>query len=258
MKLFYNTFYIAVCLFLFVPLFVQAQQAEAKKPLIAVMVCQEGDENIYDAYNNMPKLMQELGEANNWEIAVLKSGKFADFTGLEILERTDVLVVYVRRIGLPKEQMDMLKKYVKEAGKGLVAVRTACHGFAPKNLPENCADWQEFDNEVLGGSYSGHGQNGIGSEVWNVKEKEKTPILKDVKPSVWHSSSSVYYNTPVAEDAEIFQYAGSTEKGKMPLTWTRMYGKTKVAYTALGHVDDFQHPAFRTLMQNLVRWAAEK
>ena len=232
--------------------------AEDKKPVVTVIVCEEGDEDIYLAHKNMPLLAYELGRENHWEVMVLASKTFADFPSMEVLDRTDVLVVYVRRIGLPKEQMQRVKKYVKEAGKGLLVLRTACHGFTPRNLPDDCEDWKEFDNEVLGGNYHGHGINAIGSEIWNVKEHEPSPILKDVRPSVWHSSGSVYYTIPVAEDATIYQYAASSERGRMPLTWTRMYGNTRVAYTALGHKDDFEVPAFKALIRNLVHWTANR
>jgi type 1 glutamine amidotransferase len=205
----------------------------------------------------MPPLMTELGKENNWEVITLTSKKFAEFPSVDVLDRTDVLVVYVRRIGLPIEQMQRVKKYVNESGKGLVALRTASHGFAPRNLPEGCEDWKEFDQEILGGNYHNHGHNDIGSEIWNVRELERSPLLKDVRPSVWHSVGSVYYTTPVAEDTTIYQYAASSERGRMPLTWTRMHGKTRVAYTALGHKTDFEVPAFKALMRNLIQWAAE-
>jgi type 1 glutamine amidotransferase len=121
-----------------------------------------------------------------------------------------------------------------------------------------CSSDLEFDKEVLGGNYDNHGLGEIGSEVWNVKELERSPIMQGVTPSVWHSDGSVYYTGPVAADATIYQYAASSEKGRMPLTWTRMYGKTRVAYTALGHKTDFETPAYKALMRNLVQWAAEK
>lgn len=232
--------------------------AEDRKPVVTVMVCEEGDEIHYLAYQNMPPFMNELGKENNWEVVVLTSKKFTEFPRVNVLDRTDVLVVYVRRIGLPKEQMQRVKKFVNESGKGLVVIRTGSHGFAPHNLPEGCEDWKEFDKDVLGGNYNGqHGHNDIGSEVWNVKEQERSPLMKDVLPSVWHSAGSVYFNAPVVEDATVYQYAASSEQGRMPLTWTRMHGKTRVAYTALGHKTDFEIPAFKSLVRNLVHWAAE-
>ena len=231
--------------------------AENRKPVVTLLVCEEGDESHYLAYQLMPPFLTELGKENNWEVVVLSSKKFAEFPRVEILNRTDVLVVYVRSIGLPKEQMRLVKQYVKESGKGLIALRTASHGFAPTSLPEGCEDWKEFDREVLGGNYDNHGHNDIGSEIWNVKDLEQSPIMAGVNPSVWHSDGSVYYTAPVADDATIYQYAASSEKGRMPLTWTRMYGKTRVAYTGLGHKNDLEVPAFRALLRNLVHWAAE-
>jgi len=232
--------------------------AEGFKPVVTVLVCEEGDEDIYLAHQNMTALINELGKTNHWEVIIRTSKRFAEFPGMDVLDRTDVLVIYVRRIGLPTEQMQRLKRYVKESGRGLVVLRTGSHGFAPRTLPDGCEDWQEFDNEVLGGNYHGHGHNDIGSEVWNVREQEPSPILKDVRPSVWHSAGSVYYTTPIAGDATVYQYAASSERGRMPLTWTRMYGQTRVAYTALGHKEDFEVPAFKALIRNLVNWAAEQ
>ena len=231
-------------------------QLFAARPIVTVLLCEEGDEIHYLASQNMPPFMTELGNENGWEVVVLTAETFAEFPSVDVLDRTDVLVVYVRRIGLPSEQMQRVKKYVKESEKGLVVLRTGSHGFAPRDLPDNCEDWVEFDHEVLGGNYHDHGNNEIGSEIWNVKEQEKSPILKDVKPSVWHSPGSVYFTDPIAENATIYQYAASSEKGRMPLTWTRMYGKTRVAYTALGHKTDFEVPAFKALVRNLVNWAA--
>ena len=231
--------------------------AENREPVVTVMVCEERDEAIYLAPKNVPALITELGKENNWEVVILTSEKFADFPSVEVLDRTDVLVLFVRRIGLPAEKMQRVKKYVNESGKGLVALRTACHGFSTRgDMPEGCEDWAEFDKDVIGGNYNNHANNGIGSEIWNVKELEQSPILKDVRPSLWRSSGSVYFTTPLADDTTVYQYA-ATSQHRMPLTWTRMHGNTRVAYTALGHKDDFEVPAFKTLIRNLVHWAAE-
>jgi len=227
---------------------------EDRKLVVTVMLCEEGDIEHCLAYQNMPPFMERLGRENNWEVVILSSTRFVDFPSVEVLDRTDVLVIFVRRIGLPAEQMQRVKKYVRESGRGLVALRTASHGFSPQRLPDGCEDWQEFDREVLGGNYHGHGHNDIGSEIWNVRELEQSPIMRDVRPSVWHSRGSVYFTAPVAEDATVYQYAASSERGRMPLTWTRMHSNTRVAYTALGHRTDFEIPAFKALVRNLVHW----
>jgi type 1 glutamine amidotransferase len=40
----------------------------------------------------------------------------------------------------------------------------------------------------------------------------------------------------------------------MPLSWTRNYGKPRVAYTAQGHIDGFPQPRFKNFIRNLVQW----
>ncbi|MDR0522091.1 MAG: ThuA domain-containing protein [Planctomycetaceae bacterium] len=231
---------------------------DAEKLTVAVLVCEENDEDLYEAFKNLPVLITDLGKENNWDVHILTSKKFAEFPDAGILDKADVLVFSARRIGLPKEQMQKVKKYVKDSGKGLVAIRTASHGFSPRNLPANCEAWREFDRDVLGGSYSGHGKNEIGSEIENAEELKDSPLLKGVAPAKWHSQASVYFNAKNAEGSTVYQYVSSVEKQKMPLTWTRMYNKTRVAYTSLGHKTDYAVPAYKTLIRNLVEWAGEK
>ncbi|MDR0871739.1 MAG: ThuA domain-containing protein [Planctomycetaceae bacterium] len=256
MRNLFFTFLLAFCAVL--PVCVQA--ADAAKPLVAVLLCEEGDEvEHYDAYNNMPPFVEQLAGENNWDTAIIKSKEYAAMPSLDVLEKADTFIIYVRRIALPEKEMDKLQKYVNESGKGLLCIRTACHGFSVNGkIPAGCKDWKEFDKLILGGNYHGHGRNEIGGEVWNVNEQAKSAILKDVKPSVWHSAASVYFNTPLKEDCTVYQYTGSTEQGKMPLTWTRIHNKTRIAYTALGYKTEFNHPAFKTLVRNLILWTLEK
>ncbi|GHT23567.1 hypothetical protein FACS189419_07710 [Planctomycetales bacterium] len=230
------------------------------KLTVTVLLCEEGDEaEHYDAYNKMPPFMTALAEENNWDLHIIKSRKYAEMPSLKILDKTDVFVIYVRRIALPKDEMERVKNYVEKSGKGLVCIRTACHGFhVGGEYPETCEDWKGFDQKVLGGNYHGHGTNEIGSEVWNAEEQEQSPILKNVKPNVWHSGTSVYFNDPVAKDVTVYQYAGSSEKGKMPLTWTRTYNNTRTAYTALGYKTDFALPQFKALILNLINWTGRR
>ncbi len=225
----------------------------AKKPVVVVMV----SDDHYDADKLLPPLVQRLAKENDWDLVILHGNGTADFPNIGVLDTADVLVVYVRRLALPKEQLAVLKRFVG-AGKGLVGLRTACHGFESKAnpLPDGCENWVEFDRDVLGGNYHNHGKNEIGSEIENVAAQADSPILKGVKPDRWHSDGSLYFTDPVKEDATIYQTASSEQQQNVPLTWTRMHGKTKVAFTALGHQKDFEVEAFQVLLRNLVQWAS--
>ena len=45
-----------------------------------------------------------------------------------------------------------------------------------------------------------------------------------------------------------------------PVAWTNLAGpkQARVFFTSLGHIDDFQNPAFRKLLVNGLFWALEE
>lgn len=226
--------------------------ASEKPPLnVAVMV----SDDHYDADKLLPPLMQKLGKENHWNVKILHGHGQAEFSNINVLDDTDVLVIYVRRLALPQDQLEKVKRYVA-SGRGVVGLRTASHAFESKNktLPENAKNWPEFDKEILGGNYHNHGKNELGSDIKNVAEQVDSLILKDVSPETWHSAGSLYFTDPIADDATLYQVGSTSQQQNVPVTWTRMYGKTRVAYTALGHQKDFDVPAFQTLLRNLVHW----
>lgn len=224
----------------------------AAPPVIAVMV----SDNHYDADTLLPPLMEKLAKTNGWKIIVLHGHGTGNFANIDELEQADVLVIYIRRLTLPQDQMQKLQAFVA-AGKGIVALRTASHGFSlnGKPVPAGHAEWASFDSEVLGGNYNNHGKNEVGSDVKNVIALADSPILKGVQPSQWHSEGSLYFTAPVKEDAVIYQYASSSERPDVPLTWIRKHGKSRVAYTALGHQTDLKTEAFPNLLRNLLLWS---
>ncbi|MDR0704293.1 MAG: ThuA domain-containing protein [Planctomycetaceae bacterium] len=253
MRSVFRTFFLLL-LYFSVPLYAQSPENETKKLLVAVMV----SDDHYDADKLLPPMMQRLGKENGWDVVILHGQGTANFPNIDVLDKADVLVVYIRRLALPKEQLEKVKKFVK-SGRGLVGLRTACHAFvsSAKVLPEHSQNWREFDRDVLGGNYHGHGKDELGSEIENVAAQSDSPILKEVTPTRWHSVGSLYYTEPVKEDATIYQTASSSQRKNVPLTWTRMYGKTRIAFTALGHQKDFEIEAFQNLVRNLVHWAAQ-
>ncbi len=227
----------------------------AEKPLVAVMV----SDDHYHADTLLPPLVEKLAQENHWNIVVLHGKGTSNFPDIDVLEKADTLVVFVRRLTLPKDQLATLKKYV-ESGRGLVALRTACHGFTLRNkpAPDGCENWSEFDADVLGGNYHDHGKDPLGSDIQNVESKLDSPILKDVKPDRWHSIGSLYWTAPIKDDTTLYQTGSSPEGKDVPVTWTRLHGKTRVAFTALGHPKDYEVEAFQKLLRNLIAWSLER
>ena len=228
--------------------------AAAPRPHVAVMV----SDDHYKADTLLPPLLEKMAEKNDWQLTVLHGKGGSDFPNIAALETADVLIVFVRRLALPKKQLAAVKKYVA-SGRGVIGLRTASHAFEMKGkIPDGCENWPGFDRDVLGGNYHNHGKDALGSDIANVAEQADSPILRGVTPAKWHSTGSLYFTGPLATGATVYQTAGSPERPNEPLTWTRMHGKTRVAYTALGHPDDYKEPAFRQLLENLIRWAMEK
>ncbi len=225
-----------------------------RRPLVAVMV----SDSFYDADKLLPTMVRRLADENGWQVAVIHGHGSERFENLDILDRADTLVLYIRRLSLQKEQLDAVKRYLA-SGRGLVGLRTASHGFDSGKTPkEGHENWKEFDEKILGGQYHGHGRNELGCDVENVAEHRDSIILKDVAPARWHSESSLYYTAPIADDATVYQRGSSSQAEAVPLTWTRMAGKSRVAYSSLGHQKDFEQPAFESLLRNLIRWTLEK
>ncbi len=218
--------------------------------------------NEYHADETMPDVAHEL--TDRWGCAtevLLGRGKDKayEIPGLAALERADLLMLNLRRRALWPEQMDHFRNYLK-AGKPLVALRTASHGFdAGDKAPAELAQWPKFDIEVLGCDYRGHGPDG--TDVTVAGQAASHAILKDVQQETWRSSGSLYSSTPVDKAATILLTGNDKTGNSQPIAWTRMHNSSpasRVFYTSLGHRDDFAQPHFRRLLVNAVGWALGK
>lgn len=217
----------------------------------------------YHADKTLPEFAQWLREEQDLHCTVLHGQGQHDIPGMANLKSADAVVVFVRRLGLPEEQIQALQEYVA-AGKPVIGLRTASHAFAMNRKkdfvpPAVRAEWREFDAAILGGNYTNHGPNELGTDVKNVAAAANHPILKGVSPAAWHSAGSLYFVGPISEDANLLM-EGSVPGRTEPLTWIREggAGHGKVFYTGLGYPDDFKQPAFRQLLVNALEWAVNE
>jgi type 1 glutamine amidotransferase len=214
----------------------------------------------YGADNTIPVFAQWLRKEYNLHCSVLHGQGKADIPGMVTLRDADTAVVYVRRLGLPKEQIEELKTYVAKGGP-IIGLRTASHAFKmnmrnPEGfvVPEGRAEWVEFDAEILGGSYSGHEGNDLKSIARPVKSQLDHPVMRGIPSEPWQSEGSLYNTHPVVEDATILM-TGTVPDVEEPLTWVREGVPGRVFYTSLGHPEDFYEPAFIRLFTNAVFWS---
>ena len=150
----------------------------------------------------------------------------------------------------------MIRGYL-DAGGPLVALRTSCHAFALRDgiASPGFVQWPAFDREVLGCNYHDHDTGP--SEISVVPDAKDDPILSGVEPQPWTTHSTKYFTSPVDSRATILLTASSHGESE-PAAWTRMYKKSRVFYTSLGHPDDFATPQFRRLLVNAIFWAMNR
>ena len=226
---------------------------EDKRPHVVFLV----NEDEYGARETMPGFAEVLRHDFGCYCTVVQGRGGHDLSGVAALETADVAVLFVRRKALPEPQMEKIRRYL-DSGKPLVALRTASHAFDARGRgPAGYAEWPSFDGEVLGGNYHGHGSNSAGTEVAVVAKAAADPILAGVRPPKWHSRASIYWVSPLAENAEVLLTGTAGDKTE-PVAWTHRYRGGRVFYTSLGHRSDFLQPQFRTLLVNAVHWAMGK
>ena len=178
-----------------------------------------------------------------------------DFTNLK---NCDVLVVFSKRWKLKDEALEAVQ--AAATTKPVIGIRTASPAFQT---------WLAFDNEVMGGTYSGHGGSGEVS-VTLVEENKKHPVLAGID-SGWKRQGKIYDNPVVAsgksgspkapfrEDHVVLKILNDKRNKPTPGTWVRENANgQRVFYTSMGYVHDFEDKRFQRLLANALAWVTGK
>lgn len=199
--------------------------------------------------------------------------------GLEALGKADLLILFLRFLELPDEQMKQIVDYAN-SGRPMIALRTSTHPFNYEKHPESRYakyDWKSKDPQ------GGFGRLVFG-ETWvnhyGAHQKESTrgvfapgqeqhPILRGIT-GIW-GESDVYQITALSGDSTPIVLGQvltgmdpasppNAEKKLTPVAWTKSYtgesGKTaRVFTTTMGHANDFKNEGFRRMVVNACYWA---
>ena len=232
---------------------------DKRKHIVFVMA-----EDEYKTNQSLPKFaLSELGKDFKLTFVHGSETKRNDIPGIEALADADLAFFSIRRRTLPAAQLKIVRKYL-DAGKPLVAIRTASHGFSllgGKPLAAGHAAWEKFDADVLGGNYHGHHGNKAGKDpktfVRVVSGAAKHPILAGVRTDEFPVTSWLYKTSPLAKAATpLLMGRVEGRKPHEPVAWTHTYKGGRVFYTSMGHVNDFKMKDFRRLLTNAARWAS--
>lgn len=226
-----------------------------KKSHIVFLISEDPDN--YEAHKTIPVFAEMLRKKMGYNVTVLLgSGSRGAYTfpNFDAVSKADLLVVFARRIALPHEQMNALKKYLKD-GKPLVGIRTANHAFTARDkIEEGFEDWPGFVADILGCENRGYGPVEPGISVSINSDALKNSIVKGC-PKQWHSNGNVYLVKPLLDTTAKVLLTGRANDITEPIAWTRTAGKSRVFYTSLGYPEDFKNDAFTNLLINGMKWA---
>jgi type 1 glutamine amidotransferase len=227
------------------------------RPHLAIVMA----EDEYHTAETLPAFAREqLGKDFRVSLVFGNPKERGPVAGLEVLDDADAALFSVRRRVLPAAQMEVVRRFVK-AGKPVIGIRTASHGFAPrgdKPAGEGMGYWPSFDRDVLGCHYGNHYAQELQTRVRVVPEAARNPILRGVPTTEFAVASSLYKARPLADGAVpllIGRAGDAAAPEPVAWTWTRPDGG-RVFSTTLGHPDDFKVPAFVRLLRNGTCWAA--
>jgi type 1 glutamine amidotransferase len=246
-----------------------------------------GDDE-YRSEQALPQLAKILSERHGFETTVLFSldaatgeivpDKHGNIPGLETVDKADLIVMLMRFRDLPDAQMKHIVDYV-EAGKPIVALRTATHAFEIKTSPTyskwswNSKEWDGgFGRQVLGETWiNHHGKHKIQStRAMFVAGQEKHPILRGIASGeIWVPTDVYGVKLPQAEGIqpllmgavlESMEPSSAPVKGPqnepmMPVAWTKSYKGGRIFTTTMGSAQDLLNEAFRRLVVNACYWA---
>jgi type 1 glutamine amidotransferase len=220
----------------------QAPPHASPRPL---KVCLVSGSLEYESDASLAKLQQYLEK--HYPIKCSRAFRKTDYDlpGLENLETCDVMLLFTRRLKITGQQLERVKRYC-QAGKPIVALRTASHAFQ---------NWLALDKEVLGGNYQNHYKAGPLAQINLVDQARNHPILQGVKP--FQSTGSLYKNTGLAKDVTVL-LTGTIPGHSEPLAWTRLHHGGRVFYTSLGAQKDFEEASFVRLLVNALYWATRQ
>lgn len=176
--------------------------------------------------------------------------------GLMNLNAFDAIFFYgAAGIDLTPQQKADLLSFIKEDGKGFVAVHTSELAFP---------HWPEF-GEMLGGRYDEHPWGIITAPV--IVEDPNFPAMKHFPQP--YSLREEFYQTKLFSRKDIrvlLRLDGSKvdlkkplvhrTDGDFPLVWAKSYGKGRVFFSALNHeIDSWDNPVLQTMYLEALKWA---
>jgi len=241
----------------------------------------------YRSEEALPQLARILATRHGFKCTVLFAMDPGDGTvdpgkpnipGLDALAKADLVILFLRWVDLPDEQMKPLVDYI-ESGRPIIGMRTATHCFNLKSSKTyerytwNSKQWDGgFGRQVLGETWvAHHGRHGVQSTRGIfVKGQERHPVLRGIRDGeIWGAADVYKVTLPLPGDSRPLilgqvlsgmqpadvPVAGPQNDPMMPVAWVKTYKGARVFTTTLGSSQDLMNEGLRRLLVNACYWA---
>ena len=222
-----------------------------------------GDEKGYrhEAVSHAMVTIERLGrETGLWDTVIRTDPEPLTKTKLEYnaknLNDFDAVVFYTGgTLEMSDQQKADFLSFVRDDGKGFIGIHSATITFTK---------WPEY-GEMIGGYFDEHPWNTFDAPI--VVEDPAFPGMQQW-PRTFTLTDEIYQfrnlhareppgvDAPRRLEARPREPKGQARDRDFAVAWAKMYGKGRVFYTTLGHVEtNWDKPEFQTMMVEAIKWA---
>jgi len=236
----------------------QTSAAPAKKHLLVI-----GEEKGYrhEAVSHAMSTIERLGtETGLWETTLRTDTEALTKKKLEYnaknLNDFDAVLFYTGGdLEMDAQQKTDFISFIHDEGKGFIGVHSASITFT---------GWPEY-GEMIGGYYDEHPWLTFDAPIIvedptfpGMQQWPRSFVLRDEIYQIRNYSRDkvrVLMRLDVSKLDMKNKHVHRTD-GDFAVTWAKMYGKGRVYYTTLGHVEEnWDKPEFQTMMTEAIKWA---
>jgi type 1 glutamine amidotransferase len=246
---------------------------EGKKKVLIVGDMHTGNQIAHDSVNHAMAVLEQLGRETGAYIAFLRTdtqlvtkgevwgaGDYAKGGPKQApgrnLDYFDAVVFYTNgETDMSAQQKQDLLSFVRDDGKGFVAVHTAAASFF---------NWPEY-GELIGGRFDNHPWNVLEAAV--IVERPDFPAMRHLPRTFTLRDEMYQYRSPYSRDnVDVLARLDASKldlsnrnvrraDADFPIAWIKYYGKGRVFTSTLGHPDGiWDDPRVRTLYLEAIKW----
>ncbi len=169
----------------------------------------------------------------------------------DVREKYDVIVLYDMSKDLDETGRRNLRAFL-ESGKGMVAMHHAIVNYA--------YTWPWWYETVIGGRYLERPADGLPASTYahdetiRVRPVLRHPVTEGIGP--FEVYDETYKGMWISPKVDVLLETDHP-KADRPIAWVSPYDRSRVVYLQLGHgTPAHQHPSYRRLVGNAIRWVA--